>query len=83
MLFVASAWHMLKTQNERVLTEIEKYYSNYVVVEDLHSVEDDIIKLAICHLGGSEEYLYPDVSLLCGDTSGSCELKNLVGHNER
>ncbi|EJG1618117.1 HAD family hydrolase [Vibrio parahaemolyticus] len=58
----------VETQNERVLTEIEKYYSNYVVVEDLQSVEDDIIKLAICHLGGSEECLYPDVSLLCGGT---------------
>ncbi|MEZ9450610.1 Cof-type HAD-IIB family hydrolase [Vibrio splendidus] len=42
-----------------VIGEVNKYYSNYFIVSDLLEVEDEIIKLAICHFGGSEEHLYP------------------------
>jgi Cof subfamily protein (haloacid dehalogenase superfamily) len=51
----------VETDEPLVIAEVKKYYSNYFIIHDLFEVDDEIIKLAICHFGGSEEYLYPKV----------------------
>ncbi|WP_032122980.1 Cof-type HAD-IIB family hydrolase [Clostridium amazonitimonense] len=51
------------TDREDILKEMHRYYHELKVVEDLHKVEDDILKTAILDLRGSEDninkILYP------------------------
>ena len=49
----------IETQCPEALEEFSKYYHSCEYVEDLLSVDDDFIKVAICHFGGSEKNLYP------------------------
>lgn len=50
----------IETDHPQALAEIKKYYHRYEVVDDLLSVDDEFIKVAVCHFDGSEENLYPD-----------------------
>lgn len=40
---------------EKFITEIEKYYFKYTIVDDLMDVDDDILKVTICDFLGSKE----------------------------
>ncbi|MEH6454104.1 MAG: Cof-type HAD-IIB family hydrolase [Psychromonas sp.] len=42
--------------------EIKKYYHRCESVEDLLLVEDEFIKVAICHFDGTEELVYPSMN---------------------
>ncbi|WP_153448511.1 Cof-type HAD-IIB family hydrolase [Vibrio algicola] len=52
----------IETQDPKALQEIKKYYHRCQYVEDLLSVEDDFIKVAICHFDGTQEKVYPSVN---------------------
>lgn len=47
----------IETQDKQATTEFAKYYQRCDYVEDLLSVEDEFIKVAICHFGGSQEHV--------------------------
>ena len=52
----------IETKSEQAIEEIKKYYHRYEQVNDLLDVEDDIIKVAICHFDGSERHIYPPIN---------------------
>lgn len=58
----------IETQAEEALNEFKKYYHRCQYVEDLLDVDDDFIKVAILHFGGSEALVYPSVSSQFGDS---------------
>lgn len=47
------------TSDTKYIEEIGKYYHSVEFVDDLLQVEDEFIKISICHFGGSEELVYP------------------------
>lgn len=49
----------VETKDQQALSEISKYYHCCEQVDDLLLVEDDFIKLAICHFAGTETHVYP------------------------
>ncbi|QIA64710.1 Cof-type HAD-IIB family hydrolase [Vibrio astriarenae] len=52
----------IETQAPKALDEIQKYYHQCEYVTDLLDVEDDFIKVAICHFDGTEEWVNPVMS---------------------
>lgn len=58
----------IETQDADALKEIGKYYHRCEYVDDLLSVDDEFIKLAICHFGGVEQQLYPLMNEKFGDS---------------
>lgn len=52
----------IETSEPHALQEIEKYYHRCQSVADLLAVEDDFIKVAICHFGGTEQHVYPVIN---------------------
>ena len=44
----------IESKDERLIKEVEKYYEEYKIVNDLTKVEDDILKVTICDFLGSE-----------------------------
>ncbi|NOI65209.1 HAD family hydrolase [Vibrio sp. 99-8-1] len=52
----------IETQQPEALKEIQKYYHRCEYVDDLLSVDDEFIKVAICHFSGSEENLFPSIN---------------------
>ncbi|MCL9774633.1 HAD family hydrolase [Vibrio methylphosphonaticus] len=57
----------IETQDPRALEEIRKYYHRCEYVDDLLSVEDDFIKVAICNFEGAEQYVFPTINDRFGD----------------
>lgn len=51
----------IETQAPQALNEIKKYYHRCEPVKDLLTVEDEFIKVAICHFDGSQEHVYPSI----------------------
>lgn len=49
----------IETQDPTALEEIKKYYHRCQYVDDLTSVDDEFIKVAICHFSGTEQHVYP------------------------
>ncbi|WP_354625802.1 HAD family hydrolase [Psychromonas sp. MME2] len=49
----------IETQAPEALDEMQKYYHRCEYVDDLLKVNDDFIKVAICHFDGSQEHVYP------------------------
>ena len=43
------------------LNELIEYYSNYKVVDNFHTIEEDIVKIAVYHGISSEDFLYPEI----------------------
>ena len=43
------------------LNELIEYYSNYKVVDNFHTIEEEIVKIAVYHGISSEDYLYPEI----------------------
>ncbi|MEJ6121001.1 Cof-type HAD-IIB family hydrolase [Vibrio sp. 2-Bac 85] len=52
----------IETQVPEALEEIKKYYHRCNYVKDLLEVEDEFIKVAICHFDGSQEFIYPSIN---------------------
>ena len=52
---------------DKFLNEIDKYYVQKHVVDDLHNIDDTIFKIAICDLDKSAENSYKILSPLFGD----------------
>ncbi|MEJ6077028.1 Cof-type HAD-IIB family hydrolase [Vibrio sp. 1-Bac 57] len=52
----------VETQAPKALEEIKKYYHRCDYVKDLLEVEDEFIKVAICHFDGSQEFIYPSIN---------------------
>jgi len=51
----------IETDSAQALQEINKYYHRCEPVENLLMAEDDFIKVAICHFGGTESNVYPAI----------------------
>ncbi|WP_236631961.1 Cof-type HAD-IIB family hydrolase [Endozoicomonas montiporae] len=49
----------VETSDEVALEEISKYYRRCEKVDDLLAVNDEFIKVAICHFDGTERHVYP------------------------
>lgn len=58
----------IETQDPQALEEFAKYYHRCEYVEDVLSVNDDFIKIAVCHFNGTEEQVYPVINPLFGET---------------
>lgn len=58
----------IETQDAQALAEFAKYYHRCAYVADLLAVEDDFIKVAICHFGGAEDLVNPRLKALFGET---------------
>ena len=58
----------IETQDPTALKEFAKYYHRCQYVEDLLSIDDDFIKVAICHFGGTEELVYPTFNQAFGES---------------
>lgn len=52
----------IETQAPEAHEEIKKYYHRCDAVKDLLAVEDEFIKVAICHFDGSQERVYPSIN---------------------
>lgn len=58
----------IETQDPQALEEFAKYYHRCEYVEDVLSVEDDFIKIAICHFDGTEQHVFPTINQQFGQT---------------
>ena len=56
----------VETKDQDALKEFSKYYHRCEQVADLLAVEDDFIKVAICHFDGSQEYVNPAIEAKFG-----------------
>lgn len=52
----------IETQDPQALAEFSKYYHRCQYVDDLLSVDDEFIKVALCHFNGAEEHIYPTIN---------------------
>ncbi len=52
----------IETSQQDALDEVSKYYHRCQQVDDLLTVEDEFIKIAICHFGGTEALVYPSIN---------------------
>ncbi|WP_087024250.1 HAD family hydrolase [Thaumasiovibrio subtropicus] len=58
----------IETQDPTACEEIARYYHRCEYVDDLLSVEDEFIKVAILHFGGTEALVYPSIHAAFGDS---------------
>ncbi|MFM2587846.1 Cof-type HAD-IIB family hydrolase [Vibrio sp. TBV020] len=58
----------IETQDPQALEEFAKYYKRCEYVEDLLAVDDDFIKVAVCHFGGTEQNVYPSFNEAFGES---------------
>ena len=58
----------IETQDPKALEEFQKYYYRCEYVSDLLTVDDEFIKVAICHFDGSEEFVYPTMKAKFDDS---------------
>ncbi|WP_114785329.1 Cof-type HAD-IIB family hydrolase [Vibrio tetraodonis] len=56
----------IETQDPQALEEISHYYHRCQTVNDLLSVEDEFIKVAICHFNGTQEHVFPKMNTQFG-----------------
>ncbi|WP_375749592.1 Cof-type HAD-IIB family hydrolase [Vibrio sp. HN007] len=57
----------IETQDPEALAEFSKYYTQCRYVDDLLEVEDEFIKVAICHFGGTEQFVQPVINAKFGE----------------
>ncbi len=48
----------------KFINTLKEYYTKYAILDDLQKFDDEIIKIAVYHYGGSEKYIYPAVKHL-------------------
>lgn len=58
----------IETDDQKALEEFQKYYHRCERVGDLLEVDDQFIKVAICHFDGSEELVLPMMNAQFGDS---------------
>ncbi len=58
----------IEVQGQKTLEEFQKYYHRCKYVDDLLEVDDEFLKVAICHFDGSEELLFPGINSQFGDS---------------
>ncbi len=56
----------IETSDARALQEVNKYYHRCQRVADVLSIDDEFIKVAICHFDGTEEHVYPVMNAAFG-----------------
>ncbi|EKO3964138.1 Cof-type HAD-IIB family hydrolase [Vibrio fluvialis] len=56
----------IETEDPQAMEEIQKYYHRCESVSDLLAVEDDFIKVAICHFDGTEQWVNPSINAKFG-----------------
>ncbi|MGR5144843.1 HAD family hydrolase [Photobacterium sp. DNB23_23_1] len=49
----------IETRDPLFLKEVNKYFAHCQSVDDLLDVNDQIIKISICHFDGAEDYVFP------------------------
>lgn len=59
LVLATSKGAYLESKNERFLKEVAKYYVKHEVVEDLFTIEGDILKVTVCDFRGAEQYSLP------------------------
>ncbi|OCH43015.1 Cof-type HAD-IIB family hydrolase [Aliivibrio fischeri] len=58
----------IETQDPKALAEFSKYYQRCEYVEDLLAVDDEFIKVAICHFDGTEEFVFSSFDANFGES---------------
>lgn len=58
----------VETDDKKALAEFSKYYHRCENVVDVLAVEDEFIKVAICHFGGTEQLVYPEINAAFGES---------------
>jgi Cof subfamily protein (haloacid dehalogenase superfamily) len=58
----------IETQDPQALEEFAKYYHRCEYVDDLLAVDDQFIKVAICHFDSTEQFVYPTINQHFGDS---------------
>jgi hypothetical protein len=58
----------IETDDQKSLEEFQKYYHRCESVADLLEVDDEFIKVAICHFEGSEERVFPSMDTQFGES---------------
>ena len=58
----------IETKSEQAIEEINKYYYRCESVEDILHTQDDFIKVAICHFDGTEDFVYPAMNQVFGES---------------
>lgn len=58
----------IETQDATAIAEISKYYHRRQSVNDLLSVDDEFIKVALCHFDGTKAHIYPSINPAFGDS---------------
>ncbi|WP_117233129.1 Cof-type HAD-IIB family hydrolase [Vibrio maerlii] len=58
----------IETKHQHALEEFQKYYHRCEYVDDLLKVDDEFIKVAICHFGGTEELVFPKMNEEFGES---------------
>lgn len=59
----------IETQDPIALAELSKYYHACQYVEDLLDVDDEFIKVAICHFDSTEQFVFPTMNAKFGATN--------------
>ncbi len=49
----------VKNLDGEFAAEFAKYYNRYEIVDSFENIDDDIIKIAVCSLRGTEEFVFP------------------------
>lgn len=52
------------SRSSQFLSEMAEYYSNYEIIDDFHTVNEEIVKIAVYHKVSSEDYLFPQIQHL-------------------
>ncbi|WP_456295747.1 Cof-type HAD-IIB family hydrolase [Vibrio sp. AK197] len=58
----------IETQDQKANTEVQNYYHRCELVDDLLNVDDEFIKIALCHFEGTEEHVFPAINQQFGET---------------
>ncbi|RJX68970.1 HAD family hydrolase [Vibrio sinensis] len=58
----------IETQDPQALEEFAKYYHRCEYVEDVLTVDDDFMKVAVCHFDGTEQHVFPTLNQEFGDS---------------
>ena len=57
----------ITNQSDAFVNLLRQYYSEFKIVDDLYTIDSEILKVAIYHFESSEEFTYPAVKHLEGD----------------
>ncbi|WP_047044312.1 Cof-type HAD-IIB family hydrolase [Vibrio mexicanus] len=58
----------IETQDPQALKEFAKYYHRCQYVDDLLKVDDEFIKVAVCHFDGTEKHVFPSFNQAFGES---------------